>query len=81
MAIVEIDDMVNGLVRDLPFEELSGIQIGETFSAGSGVGAEGASQSRKVSAALTTNCPICNGAINAGQNPCPHCNATLQWEQ
>lgn len=81
MAIVEIDDTVNSLVRDLPFEELSGIQVGENFSAGAGVGAAGASQSRKVSAALTTNCPICNGAINAGQNPCPHCNATLQWEQ
>jgi len=81
MAIVEIDDMINSLVRDLPFEELSGIQVGENFSAGAGVGAVGASQSRKVSAALTTNCPICNGAINAGQNPCPHCNATLQWEQ
>lgn len=81
MAIVEIDDTVNSLVRDLPFEELSGIQVGENFSAGAGVGTVGASQSRKVSATLTTNCPICNGAINAGQNPCPHCNATLQWEQ
>jgi biopolymer transport protein ExbB len=81
MAVVQIDDIVNSLVRDLPFEELNGLQIGENFSSGGGAGVAGASQSRKVSAALTTNCPICNGAINAGQNPCPHCNATLQWEQ
>lgn len=81
MVVVLIDDIVNSLVRDLPFDELSGIQVGENFSAGGGVGVAGASQSRKVSAALTTNCPICNGAINSGQNPCPHCGATLQWEQ
>ena len=81
MAVVQIDDLVNSLVRDLPFEELTGLLVGENFSAGAGAGVEGANQSRKVSAALTTNCPICNGAINAGQNPCPHCNATLQWEQ
>ena len=81
MAIVYADDTVNTLVRDIPFEELAGIQIGEAFSAGSEGTVAEASTSRKVSATLTTNCPICNGAINAGQNPCPHCGATLQWQQ
>ncbi len=79
MVIVHGDDVVNSLVRDLPFDELSGLQIGENFNAGAGSGAPGASQSRKVSVSLTTNCPVCNGAVSAGQNPCPHCGATLQW--
>ena len=80
MVIVHADDVVNSLVRDIPFDELSGIQIGEAFSAG-GVSTPGARQSRKVSVSLTTNCPVCNGAVSPGQNPCPHCGATLQWAQ
>ena len=81
MVIVHADDMVNTLVRDIPFDELQGIQIGEAFSAGGGGGTLGARQSRKVSVSLTTNCPVCNGAVSPGQNPCPHCGATLQWAQ
>ena len=81
MVIVHADDVVNSLVRDIPFEELSGIQIGEAFSAGGGTVTAGARQSRKVSVSLTTNCPVCNGAVSPGQNPCPHCGATLQWAQ
>ena len=81
MVIVMADDVVNTLVRDIPFDELSGIQIGEAFSAGVGGTSAPARQSRKVSVSLTTNCPVCNGAVSAGQNPCPHCGATLQWAQ
>ena len=81
MVIVHADDVVNSLVRDIPFEELSGIQIGEAFSAGAGGTQAAARQSRKVSVSLTTNCPVCNGAVSPGQNPCPHCGATLQWAQ
>ncbi|XHR27765.1 MAG: MotA/TolQ/ExbB proton channel family protein [Chthoniobacteraceae bacterium] len=82
MAIVYADDTVNSLVRDIPYEDLSGVQIGEAFSAGTGdEKAPNANESRKVSVDLSTNCPICNGAITAGQNPCPHCGATLQWQQ
>jgi len=82
MVIVHGDDVVNELVSDIPYDELSGVQIGEAFSAGgAGDAAPGARQSRKVSVALTTNCPVCNGAVNPGQNPCPHCGATLQWAQ
>ncbi|HWL52387.1 MAG TPA: MotA/TolQ/ExbB proton channel family protein [Chthoniobacteraceae bacterium] len=79
MVIVHGDDVVNSLVRDLPYDELSGLQIGENFNAGAAGSAPGARQSRKVSVSLTTNCPVCNGAVSAGQNPCPHCGATLQW--
>jgi biopolymer transport protein ExbB len=81
MVIVHADDQVNNLLADIPFEELQGVHIGENFSAGAGAPATGAAQSRKVSMALTTNCPVCNGAITPGQNPCPHCGSTLDWAQ
>lgn len=79
IVLVVADDKLNRLVEDIPFDEINGLKIGETFEAGAGAPAAGAGQSRKVSVALTTNCPICNGAIQPGQNPCPHCGATLEW--
>ena len=81
MAIVHADDMVHSLVCDLPYDELAGVQVGPAFSAGGGAAVAEASLSRKVSMDLSTNCPACNGVINAGENPCPHCGAPLQWEQ
>ena len=78
IVLVNADDKLNRLIEDIPFEELAGVRIGENFEAGAGApGASNASQ--KVSMALTTNCPTCNGAIQAGQTPCPHCGATLDW--
>lgn len=73
------DGRLNTLIEDIPFDELSGIRIGENFEAGAGAPSTGRGESRKVSMALTTNCPVCNGAIQPGQNPCPHCGATLDW--
>lgn len=75
-AIVIADDTVNSLVLDIPFEELSGVQIGDNFSSGVAMPMGGA---RKVSMALTTNCPVCGGSVTPGVNPCPHCGATLDW--
>jgi biopolymer transport protein ExbB len=77
MCIVHADDIVNNLLMDIPYEELNGVQVGENFSAG-GEGAIGGT--RKVSMALTTACPVCNGAVTPGVNPCPHCGATLDWQ-
>lgn len=77
IVLVNADDKLNRLIEDIPFEELAGINVGDKFEAGAGAPAGGGS--RKVSMALTTNCPVCNGAIQAGQNPCPHCGATLDW--
>jgi biopolymer transport protein ExbB len=78
MVIVHADDVVNTLLVDIPYDELAGVQIGENFSAG--VALPGAvAGSRKVSIALTTACPVCNGAVTPGVNPCPHCGATLDW--
>ncbi len=76
-CIVIADDTVNSLLMDIPYEELEGVQIGENFSAGAGGVVRGGA--RKVSMALTTNCPVCNGGVTPGINPCPHCGATLDW--
>jgi biopolymer transport protein ExbB len=79
MVIVHADDVVNNLLLDIPYEDLTGVQIGENFNAGGGAaGVTGGV--RKVSMALTTACPVCNGAVTPGVNPCPHCGATLDWE-
>jgi len=79
MCIVHADDIVNTLLLDIPFDELSGVQIGDNFSAsGAAPGTTGGA--RKVSMALTTACPVCNGAVTPGVNPCPHCGATLDWQ-
>ncbi len=79
IVLVAADDKLNRLIEDIPFEELAGIRIGENFEAGAGAPSAGQGESRKVSMALTTNCPVCNGSIQPGQNPCPHCGATLDW--
>jgi len=79
MCIVHADDCINELVAEIPYEELRGIRIGENFHPGVGGTVTGAAQSRKVSVALTTNCPVCNGSVTPGENPCPHCGATLEW--
>ena len=36
MAIVNAEDRISSLVEDVPFEELAGVRIGETFDAGAG---------------------------------------------
>jgi biopolymer transport protein ExbB len=78
IVLVNADDKLNYLVEDIPFDELAGIKIGENFEAGAGAPSS-SSSSRKVSVALTTHCPICNGTIQPGQSPCPHCGASLEW--
>ena len=79
LVVVNADQTVSRLIEDIPFEELSGIRIGDHFEAGAGAPTVGASSSHRVSKTLTTNCPVCNGVIQPGQNPCPHCGATLDW--
>ena len=78
MCLVHADDVVNTLLLDIPYDELAGVQIGENFDAGAP--APGFNPGvRKVSIALTTACPVCNGAVAPGVNPCPHCGTTLDW--
>ncbi len=79
VTLGDADDTLFRLIEDIPYDELGGLRIGDNFAAGEGAPVDGANQSRRVSMELTTNCPVCNGAITPGQNPCPHCNATLDW--
>jgi len=79
IVIVHAEDQINRLIEEVPFDELQGVRIGENFSAGQGALPMTGTASRKVSMALTTNCPVCNGAVTTGENPCPHCGATLDW--
>jgi biopolymer transport protein ExbB len=81
-SVVYADSELNHLVEDIPFDEVAGLRVGDNFSAGDGLGGTGAaSVSHKVSLHLTTNCPICQAPIVAGQNPCPSCGSTLDWQQ
>ncbi len=82
-AVVFADSELNQLVEDIPFDEVRGMRIGENFQPGDGLAGKtpGASTSHKVSMQLTTNCPICQTAIVPGQNPCPGCGTTLDWQQ
>ncbi|MEI6072966.1 MAG: MotA/TolQ/ExbB proton channel family protein [Verrucomicrobiae bacterium] len=78
IVLVNADDKLNRLIEDIPFDELSGVRVGENFEAGAGA-PEVSGGSHKVSVALTTNCPTCNGVIQPGQTPCPHCGGVLDW--
>lgn len=83
-ATVYADSELNHLVEDIPFDEVKGMRIGENFSAGDGIAVAHSAQaklSHKVSMQLTTNCPVCQTAIVPGQNPCPGCGTTLDWQQ
>ena len=81
-ATVYADSELNHLVEDIPYDEVRGMRIGENFSAGDGLtgGSAQSKVSHKVSMQLTTNCPICQAAIVPGQNPCPGCGTTLDWQ-
>ena len=72
-SIVHADDIVNTVVSDIPYEELAGMQVGETFAAA------GAPQSAGFPAAAAASCPVCAGSVTAGQSPCPHCGSVLSW--
>lgn len=79
MAVVYADDQINDLLLDLPYEDLAGLRIGANFDASASLAESGAKQARRVSMELTTNCPVCNGAVTPNVSPCPHCGSTLEW--
>jgi biopolymer transport protein ExbB len=80
-AILHAESQVYRLLDEIPYEQLSGVRIGDNFSA------EGSAKSRsirsnvsqKVSRNVTTNCPSCNAPITVGTTPCPNCGTVLDW--
>jgi biopolymer transport protein ExbB len=80
-AILFSEAQVNRLLDEVPFEQLSGVRIGENFSADQAgkLRSARAGTSQKVSRTVTTNCPSCNAPITVGTTPCPNCGTVLDW--
>ena len=79
-AILYAESQVYRLLDDVPFEQVSGVRIGENFSAEGGKSRPARSNvSQKVSRNVTTNCPACNAPIKVGVTPCPNCGTVLDW--
>ena len=74
-SIVYADDIVNTLIIDVPYEELSGMQVGENFAAAGAPRPMGGA----APAAAAASCPVCAGNVTVGQTPCPHCGSVLSW--
>ncbi len=79
-AILYAESQVYHLLDDVPYEQLSGIKIGENFSPDQAkTRSARAGTSQKVSRNVTTNCPACNAPITVGTSPCPNCATVLDW--
>jgi biopolymer transport protein ExbB len=80
-AILHAESQVYRLLDDIPYEQVSGIRIGENFSADAPGKTRPASieTSQKVSRSVNTNCPACNAPIKVGTTPCPNCGTVLEW--
>ncbi len=80
-SIVFADDIVNTLVSDIPYEELAGMHIGETFAAAGAVPMAAPMAMAGVPRAgmAMANCPVCAGTVGVGSSPCPHCGSVLSW--
>jgi len=80
-AILHAESQVYRLLDDIPYEQLSGVRIGDNFgSAQTGKSRSiRSSASQKASRNVNTNCPSCNAPISVGVSPCPNCNTVLDW--
>lgn len=80
-AILYAESQVYRLLDNVPYEQLSGVRIGEDFGteAASKTRSARAGASQKVSRSVTTNCPACNAPITVGTSPCPNCGTVLDW--
>jgi len=80
-AILYAESQVYRLLDDIPYEQLSGVRIGEDFAADQAARSRSARSgvSQKVSRNVTTNCPSCNAPITVGTSPCPNCGTVLDW--
>jgi len=80
-AILYAESQVYRLLDEVPYDQLSGVRIGENFSTETGgkTRSARAGVSQKVSRSVTTNCPSCNAPITVGTSPCPNCGTVLDW--
>jgi biopolymer transport protein ExbB len=80
-AILHAESQVYRLLDDIPYEQLSGVRIGENFGTDSAAKSRAirSNVSQKVSRNVTTNCPSCNAPITVGTTPCPNCHTVLDW--
>jgi len=80
-AILHAESQVYRLLDDVPYEQLAGVRVGESFSTDQSARTRTARSgvSQKVSRNVTTNCPSCNAPITVGTTPCPNCHTALDW--
>jgi len=80
-AILYAESQVYRLLDEIPYDQLSGVKIGENFSTDQSgkTRSARAGVSQKVSRTITTNCPSCNAPITVGTTPCPNCGTVLDW--
>ncbi len=80
-AILHAESQVYRLLDEIPYDQLSGVRIGENFSPDQAAKTRSARAgvSQKVSRNVTTNCPSCNAPITVGASPCPNCGTVLDW--
>jgi biopolymer transport protein ExbB len=80
-AILHAESQVYRLLDDIPYDQLSGVRIGENFGTDSAAKSRAirSNVSQKVSRNVTTNCPSCNAPITVGTTPCPNCHTVLDW--
>ena len=90
-VIVAVEDIINGLLEDVPYEQLQGIKIGpqlEAELAGGAAPAAGAAapaaagempKAAPAEGAVIVPCPSCNAQIPQGIPNCPNCKSHLEW--
>jgi biopolymer transport protein ExbB len=80
-AILHAESQVYRLLDDIPYDQLSGVRVGDNFTTeqSSKSRAMRSGVSQKVSRNVTTNCPSCNAPITVGTSPCPNCHTVLDW--
>lgn len=94
-VLVVVEDKINALIEDVPYEQLQGIKVGPqleaelaggTAFAGAGTGvpavapeAVGMPTPAPTSGAVLAPCPNCNAQIPQGIPNCPNCKAQLEW--
>ncbi|MBI5396438.1 MAG: MotA/TolQ/ExbB proton channel family protein [Verrucomicrobia bacterium] len=93
-VVVGVEDTINRILDDVPFEQLQGIKIGAQLEAELGgstaapaeggaaaapAGGDAAPKPAPAAGAVMVPCPNCNAQIPQGIPNCPHCKAQLEW--